>query len=119
MWVTFVPCFLWIFLGAPFIERLRGNKALDAALSAITAAVVGVVLNLGVWFALHVFFAEVDETRLGPVRLFVPAWASVDLAAIGLSILAAVALLRLKAPMLLVLAGAAGLGVIRTLIVGG
>lgn len=119
VWVTFVPCFLWIFLGAPFIERLRGNKALDAALSAITAAVVGVVLNLGVWFALHVFFADVAETWLGPVRLFVPVWGSVDLAAIGLSTLAALALLRLKVPMLLVLAGAAGLGVIRTLIVGG
>src|SRR5262249_35686839 len=52
-WVTFTPCFLWIFLGAPFIETLRGNKALNAALSAITAAVVGVILNLAIWFAIH------------------------------------------------------------------
>ena len=57
-WVTFVPCFLWIFLGAPFVEALRGNKALTAALAAITAAVVGVILNLAVWFALHTLFAE-------------------------------------------------------------
>jgi len=111
LWVTFVPCFLWIFLGAPFIERLRGNRALDAALSTITAAVVGVVLNLGVWFALHVFFAAVDEIRLGPVRLFVPAWQTVDPAAVGLSALAAVALLRFRLPMPAVLAGAAALGV--------
>ncbi|MEQ8818534.1 MAG: chromate efflux transporter [Thalassobaculum sp.] len=111
LWVTFVPCFLWIFLGAPFIERLRGNRALDAALSAITAAVVGVVLNLGVWFALHVFFATVDEARFGPVRLLVPAWASVDPAALGLSLLAAIALLRLKLPMPAVLAGSAAAGV--------
>ena len=58
-WVTFTPCFLWIFLGAPFIEALRGNKALNGALSAITAAVVGVILNLAIWFALHTMFREV------------------------------------------------------------
>ena len=58
-WVTFTPCFLWIFLGAPFIEVLRDNKALNGALSAITAAVVGVVLNLAIWFALHTVFREV------------------------------------------------------------
>jgi chromate transporter len=57
-WVTFAPCFLWIFLGAPYIEALRSNRALHAALSAITAAVVGVVLNLSVWFTLHTVFAE-------------------------------------------------------------
>ena len=55
-WMTFVPCFLWIFLGGPYIERLRGNVHLTAALSTITAAVVGVVLNLAVWFGLHVLF---------------------------------------------------------------
>ena len=62
-WVTFVPCFYWIFSAAPFIERLRGNRLLGAAISAITAAVVGVVLNLAVWFALHTLFGEV--TRCG------------------------------------------------------
>ena len=62
-WVTFAPCFLWIFLGAPFIEVLRGNKALNGALSAITAAVVGVILNLAVWFAIHTIFREVTPVR--------------------------------------------------------
>ena len=65
-WVTFVPCFLWIFLGAPFIERLRGNPAVAAALSAITAAVVGVVLNLALWFALHTLFRETAPFNFGP-----------------------------------------------------
>src|ERR671933_381343 len=58
-WVTFTPCFLWIFLGAPFIEVMRGNKALAGALSAITAAVVGVILNLAIWFGLHTLFRQV------------------------------------------------------------
>jgi chromate transporter len=62
-WVTFAPCFLWIFLGAPFIEKLRGNKSLSAALSAITAAVVGVILNLALWFAIHVVFHDVRPVR--------------------------------------------------------
>ena len=66
-WVTFAPCFLWIFLGAPFIERLRGNRALAGALSAITAAVVGVVLNLAIWFAVHAVFREVRSVAAGPV----------------------------------------------------
>ncbi|MBC7854137.1 MAG: chromate transporter, partial [Pirellulaceae bacterium] len=63
VWVTFVPCFFWIFLGAPYIERLRGNLNLSAALSSITAAVVGVVLNLAIWFGIHVLFADVAEVR--------------------------------------------------------
>ena len=62
-WVTFAPCFLWIFLGGPYVEALRGNKAISAALSAITAAVVGVILNLALWFALHVVFGEVRSVR--------------------------------------------------------
>ncbi len=62
-WVTFVPCFFWVFLGAPYIERLRGNKRLNSALSAITAAVVGVVLNLAVWFSLHTLFEQVNTMR--------------------------------------------------------
>ncbi len=64
-WVTFAPCFLWIFLGAPFIERLRGDRALSGALSAVTAAVVGVILNLAVWFALHTWFRELYPVRRG------------------------------------------------------
>ena len=62
-WVTFTPCFLWIFLGAPWIEALRGNKALSAALGAVTAAVVGVILNLAIWFAVHAMFRQVTPLR--------------------------------------------------------
>jgi chromate transporter len=104
-WVTFVPCFLWIFLGAPYVERLRGNRRLSAALSAITAAVVGVILNLAVWFAAHVVFASVDEVS-GPLglRLLVPDWATVDIPALVIAAAAFVAMLRFKVGMLPVLA---------------
>jgi len=85
IWVTFVPCFLWIFLGAPYVEYLRGNRALTAALSGVTAAVVGVILNLAVWFALHVVFEEVGERHVGPLRLYTPEWGSVDLVAAALA----------------------------------
>jgi chromate transporter len=88
-WVTFAPCFLWIFLGAPYVERLRGQRALAGALATITAAVVGVILNLALWFGLHVLFAELIDADLGPLRLLVPVWASIDPAALTLSILAA------------------------------
>jgi len=70
LWVTFVPSIMWILAGAPFIEELRGNKRLAGALSAITAAVVGVILNLSVWFALHVLFGEVTEQRAGILRWY-------------------------------------------------
>jgi chromate transporter len=109
-WVTFVPCFLWIFLGAPYVEALRGRRALDAALSAITAAVVGVVLNLAVWFALHVGFHQVAERQLGPVRLLVPDPGSVDPAALALTAGALVAMLRFRVGMLPTLAASAVLG---------
>jgi chromate transporter len=94
VWVTFVPCFLWIFLGAPYIESLRSNRSLHAALSTITAAVVGVVLNLSVWFAVHVMFARVDERELGPLHLLIPDVSTVDLAAVVLAGAAMLAMLR-------------------------
>jgi chromate transporter len=93
-WVTFAPCFLWIFLGAPYIERLRGAKTLSAALSAITAAVVGVILNLALWFALHVLFARVEQVWLGPLRLWQPVWATLDPAALVLTAAALLVMLR-------------------------
>jgi chromate transporter len=77
-WVTFTPCFLWIFLGAPFIEKLRGNARLNAALSAITAAVVGVVLNLAIWFAIHCIFRQTVPVRTFPFAFDAPVLASVD-----------------------------------------
>jgi chromate transporter len=95
-WVTFAPCFLWIFLGAPYIEALRSNRALHAALSAVTAAVVGVVLNLSVWFALHTMFAGITERRYGPVHLEAPQWASVHGMPALLAAAALVAMLRLR-----------------------
>ena len=82
-WVTFTPCFLWIFLGAPFIESLRGNKLVNGAMSAITAAVVGVVLNLAVWFAIHVVFREVEAFRAFPLAFDLPRFTSVDLWALS------------------------------------
>jgi chromate transporter len=112
-WVTFVPCFLWIFLGAPFVETLRGNKALSAALAAITAAVVGVVLNLAVWFALHVLFAEVREVPVlgGLVTLDVPTLTSVNLASLVLTAAALLAVFRFKIGMIPVLAASSAAGV--------
>ena len=103
-WVTFVPCFLWIFLGAPYIESLRGNRRLSATLSAITAAVVGVVLNLAVWFALHVLFSMVHTVPVPPgVALLVPVWGTISLPAALISLGAFVALFRFKLGMLPVL----------------
>ena len=110
-WVTFVPCFLWIFLGAPYIERLRGNRALAGALSAITAAVVGVILNLAIWFAVHTIFSEVRPFVAGPLRFDLPVAASLDPWALLLSAAAIVAVLRFKAPMLATLAATSAAGV--------
>jgi chromate transporter len=115
-WVTFAPCFLWIFLGAPYIEYLRGNRVLSSALSGITAAVVGVILNLAVWFGLHVIFGVVNEQQMGPLRLYIPAWPTLDVAALVLSIVSFVALFRLKVGMLPTLALSAGLGLIYRLV---
>jgi chromate transporter len=117
-WVTFVPCFLWIFLGAPYIEHLRGNKSLSTALSAITAAVVGVVLNLALWFSLHVLFGTVTEKFVGPVRLFVPDLATIDWVSLIIAVAAFVALFRFKVSMLVTLAGAAGVGLVYFLLFG-
>ena len=96
LWATFAPSFLWIFAGAPYVERLGTNPKLTGALSAVTAAVVGVILNLSLWFALHVFFAKVEPAWLGPLRLWLPDVSTLDLEAVALSCLAALLLLRLK-----------------------
>jgi chromate transporter len=103
-WVTFTPCFLWIFLGAPFIEQLRGNKALSAALSAITAAVVGVVLNLAIWFAIHTIFRQTIPVHAFPLSFEAPNPASVDLWALLLAVAAAIAIFRFKVGMIPTLA---------------
>jgi chromate transporter len=118
-WVTFVPCFLWIFLGAPFVETLRSNRALSAALSTITAAVVGVISNLAVWFGLHVLFAELRAVRLGPATLEVPVLATLDVPALLLTAFAVLAIFRLKLGMISVLAASAGLGLLYHLATAG
>jgi chromate transporter len=110
-WVTFTPCFLWIFLGAPFIETMRGNKGLAGALSAITAAVVGVILNLSIWFALHTVFRETLPVRAFGLSFDTPVWSSIDLAALVLAIAAAVAIFRFNIGMLTVLGASCAAGV--------
>jgi len=107
-WVTFAPCFVWIFAGAPYIERLRGNAALAGALAAVTAAVVGVILNLAVWFALHTWFRE--TTPCG--RLDMPVLPSLDPWALTLSLAAGLAIFVLRAGMIPTLLGCAAAGVL-------
>ncbi len=111
-WVTFTPCFLWIFLGAPFIEVMRGNKALAGSLTAITAAVVGVILNLSIWFAIHSVFRETTPIHSFGLSFEMPILSSVDPAALLLSIAAAVAIFRLNIGMLTVLAASCGAGLL-------
>lgn len=94
LWVTFVPCFLWIFAGAPYIEWVSAQPRLSGALNAITAAVVGVILNLSIWFGLHVFFAKVTPTSYGPVTLWQPDLATLNWQVLALSILCGVLLLK-------------------------
>jgi chromate transporter len=95
LWATFAPCFLWIFVGAPYIEWISAQPRLNGALSAITAAVVGVILNLSLWFGLHVLFDDVARQTLGPMTLWVPDLGSLNWRAALLSALCAVLLLRL------------------------
>ena len=111
-WVTFVPCFLWIFIGAPHIERLRHNAALSSALSAITAAVVGVILHLGLWFAFHYLFARQWDLDLGLLKTSLPDLVSINWIALGLTAAAIVGLFRFKvgAITLILFTGLAGLG---------
>ena len=111
-WVTFTPCFLWIFLGAPFIERLRGNKALSGALSAVMAAVVGVILNLAVWFALHTWFRQTVPVRAMGIGFDAPVPASLDPWALALSAAALVAVFRFKAGMIPTLLACSAAGIV-------
>jgi len=112
LWATFAPCFLWIFLGAPYVEALRGNKPLAGALSAITAAVVGVIANLALWFALHVLFADMAPRAFLGLELDLPRLASLDLAALLLAVAALIATYRFKIGMIPVLIGCAVLGAV-------
>lgn len=109
-WVTFLPCFLFIFVGAPYVESLRRHSGLNAALSAITAAVVGVILNLSIWFALHTIFKQVDARSYGPIHLDVPLWHTLEPGALILATAALIAMLRYKVSMGWTLLGSAVLG---------
>ena len=93
LWATFAPCFLWVFTGAPFIEHLQRMPRLRGALQGVTAAVVGVILNLSVWFGLHVFFGTVDAEVIGPLTLWLPDLGSIDWLSLSLALIAAAALL--------------------------
>ncbi len=111
-WCTFVPSFLWIFMGAPYIESLRNNRALSAALAAITAAVVGVIANLAIWFALHTLFGEVRLQQLGDLTLQLPVLDTLNIAALILALAAIVAMFRFKIGMIATLLGCAVAGVL-------
>jgi len=117
-WVTFTPCFLWIFFGAPFVESLRQAKALNGALTAITAAVVGVILNLAVWFGLHVLFRETTPVHDLGLRLDLPVLRSADWAALVLTIGAAFAIFRLKLGVIPVLLACSAAGVLIYFVLG-
>jgi chromate transporter len=112
LWVTFAPCFVFVFMGAPLVERLQSHTALTGALAAVTASVVGVVSNLAVWFALHVLFREHGAFKLGPVAFDLPVPSRIDLAAVALAAIAAVCLFRLKLGVLRTLGITAALGLV-------
>lgn len=110
-WVTFVPCFLWIFAGAPYIERLRGSRALSGALAGVTAAVVGVIANLAVWFSIHALFDATSKVSVAQATFEIPVWASIDLAALTIVVIAGALAFRFErsVPVLLLVCGALGL----------
>jgi chromate transporter len=113
LWVTFVPCFIWIFAGAPLIDWLAGQPRLRGALAAITAAVVGVIANLSLWFAMHIFFAEVSTFTAGPLQTIVPTLTTLSIPAVVLACIAGVLLLRRHwalPPVLLICAGLSVVG---------
>lgn len=115
-WVTFTPCFLWIFLGAPFIERMRQNKPLSGALAAVTAAVVGVIANLALWFAVHTLFESRAIIAIGPLALEVPVLQSLNIIALALTLAAGFALLRLKLGVLTVILASSAMGILISLV---
>jgi chromate transporter len=118
-WVTFTPCFLWVFLGAPYLEALRGVRALSAALSAVTAAVVGVILNLAVWFGIHVIFRQTVPWHHFGFALDIPVLPSIDVFATVLAVAAALALFRFKLGVIPTLLGCSIAGVALVFAYGG
>ena len=117
-WVTFVPCFLFILLGAPYVERLRGNQALAAALGGITAAVVGVIASLAVFFALHTLFAETGRVTWGPLDLEYPHLDSLQLTQLAITAFAFVLVFVAKWSVLRILGACALVGLVAHLALG-
>jgi chromate transporter len=109
-WVTFVPSFLFVLLGAPYMERLRGNRSLSAALTGITAAVVGVIANLGVYFAVHTLFSDTVDVDGGPLSLELPVVTTLRPVPLVIALVAAVLLFRVKWSVLRTLGVCAALG---------
>jgi chromate transporter len=116
LWVTFVPCFLWIFVGAPYVQWLSQNARLSGALQAISAAVVGVILNLSIWFSFHVFFCETRVLWPDSLALSVPQLATIDFVALGIAAISIVLLFRIKLSLLQALPCAAILGLFASLL---
>ncbi|MBL8565703.1 MAG: chromate efflux transporter [Hyphomicrobiaceae bacterium] len=112
LWATFAPCFLWIFAGAPYIEWIIAQPRLKGALSAITAAVVGVILNLAVWFGLHVFFGKVDHVVSGPLSFWLPEFSTLDWRVVAIAAVSAYLLLFRHAGIAWTLAAAAALSLL-------
>lgn len=116
LWVTFIPCFLWIFAGAPYIDWMSSQPRLHGALSAITAAVVGVILNLSIWFMLHVFFEKITKVQFGPINLLWPNFSYINVPAIFLTSISIWLIIRLKWNIASVLLINASLALLQSLI---
>jgi chromate transporter len=116
LWVTFIPCFLWIFAGAPYIDWISSQPRLHGALSAITAAVVGVILNLSIWFMLHVFFEKITKVQFGPINLLWPNFSYINVSAIFLTFISFWLIIRFKWNIAWVLLINASLALLRSLI---
>ena len=116
LWVTFIPCFLWIFAGAPYIDWISSQPRLHGALSAITAAVVGVILNLSIWFMLHVFFEKISDVQFGPINLLWPNFSYINVPAIFLTSISIWLIIKLKWNIASVLLINASLALLQSLI---
>jgi chromate transporter len=115
-WVTFVPCFVFVFVGAPYVERLRGNVALASALKGITAAVVGVIANLAIYFAIHTLFDEVSSLTWGPVDVQVPHLGSLKPLSLAVAVCASLMIFRAKWSVLRTLGACAVVGLVAGII---
>jgi chromate transporter len=111
-WATFVPCFLWVLVRGPYVEALRGNKSLHAAMSSITAAIVGMVLNLAVWFALHTIFGSVRDVHAFGGHLQIPIWSTINVPSLVIAAFAMLAIFRFKLGIIQTIGGGAAIGII-------